>query len=270
MKEANVFLETIKVNNALQEIDRAYNDIGHYQGVKSIAEAIKFNSALIKLNIGIDGAKEIAEAIKMNSTLLEIYCMSNNIGVQGDKCFAEAIEVNYGWLISLIMILELQAGAEFIAEAIKENIGLKMIEISSNNIGDQGVKAIAGAIKVNSTLQSIHLSRNIIGDEGAKAIAEAIQVNSSLEEIDLWSNNFGTEGVQSIAKSIKQNFILHEIYRNDIEAEISYSLNHNFSRKKKNNRAFICAFSEVKKDLIRLRFDKMIFQFVYYPFLGVN
>jgi Ran GTPase-activating protein (RanGAP) involved in mRNA processing and transport len=107
---------------------------------------------------------------------------------------------------------------------------------------------VAEAIKVNSTLQTIHLRENRIGDEGAKALAEAIKVNLKLERIDLGDNRIGRDLASEIAEALK---------------EIRFT-------KEMNYRKFICAFTDSKVDFVRLRFDKMMLRFVYYPILGVS
>jgi hypothetical protein len=40
-------------------------------------------------------------------------------------------------------------------------------------------------------------------------------------------------------------------------------------RKEKNYRRFICSFHEHRVESLRLRFDKMILRFVYYPIIGI-
>jgi hypothetical protein len=52
---------------------------------------------------------------------------------------------------------------------------------------------------------------------------------------------------------------------NDLESQIAKSLEGNLLKKEKNYRKFICAFTAYQEDLIRLRFDKMMLRFVYYP-----
>jgi Ran GTPase-activating protein (RanGAP) involved in mRNA processing and transport len=116
-----------------------------------------------------------------------------------------------------------------------------------NCIGDAGAKAVAEAIKVNSTLQEINLNMNSIGDEGAKAVAEAMKFNSTLHEIIFYWNYIG----------------------DDLQSQIAETLKDNHFRKKMNYRKFICAFTAYQVDFVRLRFDKMILRFLYYPILEV-
>jgi hypothetical protein len=46
-------------------------------------------------------------------------------------------------------------------------------------------------------------------------------------------------------------------------------LKENGLRRKMNYRKFVCAFTEDQVGSFRLRFDKMILRFVYYPILGI-
>ena len=53
--------------------------------------------------------------------------------------------------------------------------------LTQNRIGDTGAKAIAEALKVNPVLTILDLGGNRFGVDGAKAIAEALKVNPVLK-----------------------------------------------------------------------------------------
>ncbi|WP_375333338.1 hypothetical protein [Candidatus Tisiphia endosymbiont of Xenochironomus xenolabis] len=93
-----------------------------------------------------------------------------------------------------------------IAEALKNNKTLTILDLSSNFIGDEGAKAIAEALKKNKTLTSLNLSSNFIGAEGTKAIVEALLVyNSTLASLNLSLNNIKDGAVELIAKMLESN-----------------------------------------------------------------
>jgi Ran GTPase-activating protein (RanGAP) involved in mRNA processing and transport len=125
------------------------------------------------------------------------------------------------------------------------NSTLLEIDLRGNDFGDEGAKAVAEAIEVNSTLQAIDLGINGIGAKGAKAVAEALKVNSTLQTIELEGNYTG----------------------NDLISQIAETLNEIRLRKEMNYRILICAFTASHVDFVRLRFDKMMLRFVYYPIL---
>jgi hypothetical protein len=88
----------------------------------------------------------------------------------------------------------------------------------------------------------------MIGVQGGRSLAEAIKINSALKKIDISCNTVGTE----------------------LETHIDEILKENVLRKKMNERKLICATLRIRRDLARLRFDKMILRFVCYPVLGIE
>jgi hypothetical protein len=99
-------------------------------------------------------------------------------------------------------------GAKQIADALKDNRSLKHLCLLDNKIGDDGAKAIADALKDNHSLKTLDLNGNEIDDDGAKSIADALKVNHSLETLDLNGNKIGVEGAKQIADALKDNHSL--------------------------------------------------------------
>jgi hypothetical protein len=52
----------------------------------------------------------------------------------------------------------------------------------------------------------------------------------------------------------------------DIEKDIKFKIED--TKEKMNYRKFLCIFTEYQVGSVRLRFDKMMLRFVYYPILG--
>jgi Ran GTPase-activating protein (RanGAP) involved in mRNA processing and transport len=102
----------------------------------------------------------IAQALKVNSSLKRITLSSNKIGCHG-------------------ML--------FIFEALKEsaNSSLEFIYFCSNFIEDQAAYWIAEMLKVNSSLRMLNLNSNYITRKGVEAIAEgeALVENISIQSI---------------------------------------------------------------------------------------
>jgi hypothetical protein len=94
-------------------------------------------------------------------------------------------------------------GAKSIAEALKVNAVLTTLNLWSNSIGDEGAMAIAEALKVNVVLTKLHLGHNNIGDDGAKAIAEALKVNVVLTKLVFWKCSLGDAGKQAVQDAVK-------------------------------------------------------------------
>ena len=74
--------------------------------------------------------------------------------------------------------------------------GLTSLDLSDNQIGDQGAKAIAASL---TGLTSLNLTHNRIGTSGAKAIAASL---TGLTSLSLESNDIGPEAAESIAANL--------------------------------------------------------------------
>ena len=135
---------------------------------------------------------------------------------------AEALKVN-----STLTVLNLDRnrfgaqGATILAEALKVNSTLTELHLVDNGIGAQGATCLAEALKVNSTLTELHLFGNDIGPQGATGLAEGLKVNSTLTELDLDGNGIGDQGATGLAEALKVNTTLTVLYLfgNDIGAQ---------------------------------------------------
>ena len=116
------------------------------------------------------------------------------------------------YLKAVAMSAELPTDA---SDKLKEAIGdlvhnkVEELNLTSNNISDEGAKALAEALKVNTALQGLlWLGDNEISDEGAKALAEALKVNTALQKLDLYENKISDEGAKALAEALKVNTAL--------------------------------------------------------------
>lgn len=62
-----------------------------------------------------------------------------------------------------------------LAEALKGNTSLKVLDIAANNIGPEGIKVLLEALRGNNTLRNLELGYNPIGEEGAKHLADVVK-----------------------------------------------------------------------------------------------
>jgi len=92
---------------------------------------------------------------------------------------------------------------------------LVRLDLSCNNIGDEGAKMIADALKVNQRLKTMSLIGNIIGDDGAKFIADALKDNHCLKMLLLSNNSICDDGAKMIADAMKVNHSLRTLVLSD-------------------------------------------------------
>ena len=94
-------------------------------------------------------------------------------------------------------------GATALQQALKGNTTLQRLNLSSNEISDEGATALQQALKGNTTLQRLNLSSNEISDEGATALAQVVKGNTTLKMLDLARNQIGDEGATALAQAMK-------------------------------------------------------------------
>ena len=80
-------------------------------------------------------------------------------------------------------------GARCLADALKTNTSLQKLNISWTHIGDEGAQWLADTLKTNTTLQLLHISDDDIGAEGARYLADALKTNASLQNLNISANN---------------------------------------------------------------------------------
>ena len=102
-------------------------------------------------------------------------------------------------------------GVESLAAAIKVNKTLQCLNISSNTIWSNGILALSICLKVNKALHKLNISDNYMNDCGAKYLAEAIQINLTLQELNVSRNLISKEGAMKIVEACKINKTLHKL-----------------------------------------------------------
>ena len=96
-------------------------------------------------------------------------------------------------------------GIKALEDCLSLSKTIKELNLSGNNIGDEGVTIVIKALS-NKKKQSLHvlsLSNNRISSAGCKKICEFIAVCSPLEEIQLSNNDIDNEGAKKLIQVLK-------------------------------------------------------------------
>ena len=96
-------------------------------------------------------------------------------------------------------------GASLLKELLQQNKKLKILDLSRNRILTTGGKALADGLVENAALLNLNLLENSLGDEGARAFARVFATNRTLTHISLADNGISTAGAEAIASSLKHN-----------------------------------------------------------------
>ena len=96
-----------------------------------------------------------------------------------------------------------------IATALETNTTMRTLIVSGCNISDVGVKSLAKAITVNRSLHELNMSSNYIGDNGMIQIATALQTNNTLKDLSIFDNEITDKGVLSLSSAIRNRSMEH-------------------------------------------------------------
>jgi hypothetical protein len=153
-----------------------------------------------------EGTKAICEALEQNKSLKEL-------DISGD-----INRSNIGG----------SAGAKHVAKMLRVNGGLTALDLTFNDLMDEGVSAVCEAIQSNkeTKLASLNMVMNRIGPVGAKSVAAMVAVTGGLTSIDLsgnqlcgiWTDDDGiqrgtytAEGITAIADALGVNGALTSV-----------------------------------------------------------
>ena len=197
--------EVLSQNTGLKELDLSFNCL-QASGATIVCQRISKLTNLIKLNISnnnisSEAAHDIAIVLSHNKSLEELDLSCNDFGASGAvqifqilKDFTGLIKLNIG------SIRMTDFAAVNIATVLNNNINLKELDLSNNNIQPLGAtKYFRNALTLN--LNKLNISHNSITDQGADDIAMFISQNSELQELDLSHNNLQAAGAIKICRT---------------------------------------------------------------------
>ncbi|KAG8935191.1 hypothetical protein FRC01_007424 [Tulasnella sp. 417] len=108
---------------------------------------------------------------------------------------------------------DLRTGVTYIAQVLKRNRTLKVLNLSDNRVEVSGLVAIAEALKYNSTLETLDMSRNPCcgpGLEGITSVRTAFTINTSLKRLFLSNTNLTSPGAIALAEFLPEaRHLLH-------------------------------------------------------------
>lgn len=97
-------------------------------------------------------------------------------------------------------------------ELLAENRTLKKINVSKTEVTDKVCSKISGYLKHSELrLQELNLSRNQIGDQGLIELAHALKVNASLRVLNLSNNQIREGGIPEFVISLSLNYSLQDL-----------------------------------------------------------
>mmetsp|Transcript_1916 Transcript_1916/g.2198 ORF Transcript_1916/g.2198 Transcript_1916/m.2198 type:complete len:960 (-) Transcript_1916:1304-4183(-) len=102
-------------------------------------------------------------------------------------------------------------GTAVIADVLSVNSGLLVLDLQLNKISPRGAKYIADSLLENNTLEVLKLDMTKISDEGLGYICEALEKNSTLSTLSLKNNSIGDDGAKFLAEVLTKNSALSKV-----------------------------------------------------------
>ena len=218
----------------LEELDLSFNNL-QVTGTSAICEGLSNLQRLTKLNISnnnISGeaADKIAIVLSQNTLLQEINFSYNILGASGSlHIFHNMRKLSNLTKLDVCGIGITCVAAKDIVTILNNNVGLKELNLSHNNIQAIG----ATVIFKNALMKNLHkfnISHNNINDN-VEDVENFITRNTNLEELDFSHNNVQAAGAIKICRANISKLVVFNISHNGITVDaaddIGTFLSHN-------------------------------------------
>lgn len=135
----------------------------------------------------------LAEALKQHNPQTLILAR-NLISLEGIRIILQALTPN-NIIESLDLMnncLEDSGCISLIAQFLKDNSSLKILNLAGNKLNSHSIFEFENAFSLNSTLEHLDLGKNRIDDLGLDFLCSSLIHNNSLKTLLVYSNSFGT------------------------------------------------------------------------------
>ncbi|XP_078060382.1 NACHT, LRR and PYD domains-containing protein 3-like isoform X2 [Mustelus asterias] len=200
----------LSTNRSLIDLNLGDNKLGD-SGVKLLSVALRNPDCKIqKLDLrGNDltdsCAEDLASALSTNRSLIDLNLGGNNLGDSGVKLLSVALR-NPDCKIQKLHLSGndlTDSCAEDLASALSTNRSLIDLYLSSNNLGDSGVKLLSVALRnPDCKIQKLYLRCNALTDSCAEDLASALSTNQTLRILNLEFNSFTDQSVPALRRLI--------------------------------------------------------------------
>ena len=219
----------IRSNNTIDTLVLR-NVILEKEFLHELTEALSNSATLTRVDLSFTELKDHSIAIiqdmirkATNLSILAISHLNPSIGVSEIKRLAENIK-HTSRLQSLDLSMNKMGceGAMILANTLgmSPNV-LRILDISSNCIGEEGLAAVATLIAKNNQIEEINLARNFVNDETGTAIMRALEHNTHLTSLNLSHSGyvyFGEESYRDVGTMLSGNRTLRTLNLNGNDA----------------------------------------------------
>uniref|UniRef100_A0A8C5Z4W1 Leucine rich repeat containing 34 n=1 Tax=Marmota marmota marmota TaxID=9994 RepID=A0A8C5Z4W1_MARMA len=191
------FASMLQINSSLEKLDLGDCDLG-MQNVIAFATVLTQNQAIKGINLNrpiLYGEQEestvhLGHMLKENHWLVELHICKHGIKNCGMQKLCDALYVNRSLLdISCNKIT--RDGMEYLADVLKSNTTLEVLDLSFNRIENAGANCLSETLTLhNRSLKVLSVVSNNIEGEGLVALSQSVKTNPTLSNIYIWGNKF--------------------------------------------------------------------------------
>ncbi len=221
--------ELISHSNVVSKLNLSDNKIQEDgDGLKYLLQGLRTNTSIVEvvlegccLRVTEDNGPLLVDMLRENTTLKVLNFISvasitfgsnRDLLTSGLGYLGRGLCCNAG-LVELSLSLCGVTGkeAKSLAKAQMKNNTLKSLDLSCNELGNDGIFHISSSLKVNSTLQELYLRNCSLSAEDIKVLVDSLLSNTSLVCLDLSYNPISDTGATHIADLLKHNTRLTEV-----------------------------------------------------------
>jgi hypothetical protein len=190
-------------------------------GIHHLFKALNTNRTLLELRLlntaEIDSSSwtDLAEALMKNSSLKILYVNeARHIDQKAAKALGESFEGNVTLTnLSITNIFTTEITFQLLISGLKKNNSIVRLELSNCTRVYDGHLHLAELIKMNTTIKVLEFYNNNIDDKGLFIIGESLQENKNLVKIDLSPSSYITETArEEFEERLKEHPSIKEIY----------------------------------------------------------
>eukprot|EP00039_Didymoeca_costata_P000892 m.47825 g.47825 ORF g.47825 m.47825 type:complete len:934 (+) comp10535_c0_seq1:335-3136(+) len=245
----------------LKELDISHSRlapkrVGH-SGMKALAEAIKANFNLKKLNMAstlatVNESQELAAALLQNTSLQELDISDSKVGSSGVRCIIDTVKVGSNLTslkieeqylrqlqkarrthsafqkltkgdslidLNLASCLSSEDEAEKIMDGMKKDKTLESLDLTNNTLGITAVRLFADILSNHPRLTSLNLSSALSNEEECTIMFKALRNNQSLKTLSLHQCPLDEKNLEYLKAALINNSTLVRIRGLSLEHE---------------------------------------------------
>ncbi|EAS05617.2 hypothetical protein TTHERM_00713100 (macronuclear) [Tetrahymena thermophila SB210] len=277
--ECGKILQPILLNSKIVELNLSNNKIGN-QSLDKIGETILTGQGTFAIEIlnfsynqiNSDGLCDFMKAIMRNSKIQKLYFDGNSFQDPVNDSLTNYFIANSSLKTFSLRDCSFHANLiENVSLGLQQNDSLKVLDISHNYIGDEGLTYLAECLsKENKSLEELYMKRCNIQEKGGVELAKIVACHPKLSKIDVSHNLMSEESGTYIATNIRTNWniVLFDIEKNyirydqHVEIKKLVKRNQEFSKMKEPvcllNTLSNLRSSEIKKEDLEQRKNNLI------------